>query len=94
MEAVELLNSIKMYGKIEYEDEDELLLSLIRAAMDTLEAAGVSKDNPTDLYKLAVERLALHYYENREEVGNGHPMPMGMNWMVEHLRLNTAWWNI
>lgn len=90
MKPEDFLGRLKLYGKIDYEDEDEMLIELIGAAMDTLEAAGVSKDNKTGLYKLAVQRLALHYYENREEVGSGHPMPMGMNWMVEHLRLNTA----
>lgn len=86
----ELLDGLKNYGKIEWDDEDELLGMLISAARDTLEAAGVSKDNATSLYRLAVERLAMHYYEHREEVGTGAPVPMGLNWMIEHLRLGDA----
>lgn len=90
MEPKDLLDKIKQYGKLEYSDEDDLIIGLIGAAMDTLENAGVSRESDSDLYILAVERLALHYYENREEVGGGQPVPMGMNWMIEHLRLNNG----
>ena len=90
MEPKDLIDKIKQYGKLEYSDEDDLIIGLIGAAMDTLENAGVSRESDSDLYILAVERLALHYYENREEVGGGQPVPMGMNWMIEHLRLNNG----
>lgn len=90
MEPKDLLDKIKQYGKLEYSDEDDLIIGLIGAAMDTLENAGVSRESDSDLYILAVERLALHYYENREEVGGGQPVPMGVNWMIEHLRLNNG----
>ena len=59
------LTSVKQYGKIEWDDEDDLIKQLINA----------------------VQRLAMHYYENREEIGGSSVMPMGMNWMIEHLRL-------
>lgn len=88
--AEDLLDRLKQYGKLEYSDEDDLIIGLIGAAMDTLENAGVSRESTSDLYVLAVERLALHYYENREEVGGGQPMPMGMDWMITHLRLNNG----
>lgn len=81
------LESVKQYGKIEWDDEDDLLKHLINAAQDTLEAAGIPRDIDKDLYRLAVQRLAMHYYENREEIGGSSVMPMGMNWMIEHLRL-------
>ena len=90
VKAEDLLCKMKQYGKLEYSDEDDLIISLLNAAMDTLEGAGVSRESDSDLYILAVERLALHYYENREEVGGGQPMPFGLNWMVEHLRLNNG----
>lgn len=91
MKAEDVLSKLKMYGKLEFfEDEEELLIDLINAAMDTLEGAGVSKESTSDLYMLAVERLALHYYENREEVGSGQPIPYGLNWMITHLRLKNG----
>lgn len=81
------LTSVKQYGKIDWDDEDDLIKQLIGAAQDTLEASGVPRDTDKDLYRLAVQRLAMHYYENREEIGSSSVIPMGMNWMIEHLRL-------
>jgi len=81
------LTSVKQYGKIDWNDEDDLIKQLIGAAQDTLEASGVPRDTDKDLYRLAVQRLAMHYYENREEIGSSSVIPMGMNWMIEHLRL-------
>ena len=60
-----------------------------KAIAETLAKAGIANTADSPLYRLAVTRLALHYYENREEVGGSQPMPMGMNWMIEHLRLHT-----
>lgn len=89
--AEEILKKLKMYGKLEFfDDEDELLMDLINAAIDSLEAAGVSRTSDSDLYRLAVERLALHYYENREEVGSGQTIPYGLKWMITHLRLKNG----
>lgn len=81
------LTYVKQYGKIDWNDEDDLIKQLIGAAQDTLEASGVPRDTDKDLYRLAVQRLAMHYYENREEIGSSSVIPMGMNWMIEHLRL-------
>ena len=81
------LTYVKQYGKIDWNDEDDLIKQLIGAAQDTLEASGVPRDTDKDLHRLAVQRLAMHYYENREEIGSSSVIPMGMNWMIEHLRL-------
>ena len=82
-----LLDAVKLFGKIDGNEEDTLILSLIGAAKDTLEASGVPRDMDCDLYAIAVERLVMHYYDNREEVGNNlNVMPMGVTWMIEHLR--------
>lgn len=81
-----LLNRIKIYGKISGNEEDELILQLIEAAKDTLNASGVPRDSDSELYSLAIERLVMHYYENREEIGANQQVPMGMNWMINHLK--------
>lgn len=83
----ELLDQFKGYGKLEYQEEDEVLQAFVDAAAESLEKAGIPNSSDSPLYRLAVTRLALHYYECREEVGTGQPIPMGLNWMVEHLRL-------
>lgn len=82
----ELLNKIKEYGKIESNEEDDMILQLIEAAKDTLNASGVPRDTEGKLYELAVERLVMHYYENREEAAASQQVPMGLNWMINHLK--------
>ena len=87
---MELLDQLKNYGKIEYED-DAMLETLIDAAKTTLYLAGVCEDKIIEsakpLYNLAVCRLALFYNENREEISDGKgAVPMGLNWMIEQLR--------
>lgn len=83
-----ILENMKIYGKIDYE-EDQILIMLIQAAVETLKHAGIPEDTNGSLYDLAVMRLALHYYENREEVGTSDKtMPMGINWMIEQIRNN------
>ena len=87
MDNTTLLDAVKLFGRIDGNEEDALILGFIGAAKDTLEAAGVPRDMDCDLYAIAVERLVMHYYENREEVGsNLKMMPMGISWMIEHLR--------
>ena len=87
MDAKDFLDGVKAYGRIEFDDDDELLLELLEAAMETLKRAGVPKDVDSPLYRLAVKRLTLHYYENPEEVTtHAAQVPMGMSWMIEQLR--------
>ncbi len=87
MEAKDLLEKLKSYDKIEYDTDDEVLLLVLEAAMETLHRVGVPENEGSALYKLAVLRLALHYYEHREEITTvTQTVPMGMNWMIEHLR--------
>lgn len=83
-----LLEQFKEYGKLEFYEDDAVILWLIDAAAETLRHAGIPDTSESPLYRLAVTRLALHYYENREEIGGSSEMPMGMNWMIEQLRLN------
>lgn len=87
-EAKALLEQFKHYGKIESEAEDEtVLIPLLEAAMETLWRSGVPEDTDTPLFRLAVCRMALHYYEFPEEAANtAGQMPMGLNWMIEQLR--------
>ncbi len=86
---VRIMAQFKEYAKLEFYEDDTVILWMIDAAAETLAKAGIANTADSPLYRLAVTRLALHYYENREEVGGSQPMPMGMNWMIEHLRLHT-----
>ena len=88
-----LLEGVKSNGKIPWDTEDDLIVLMINAARETLEMAGIPRDTINgqyhELYVLAVQRLAMHYYTQREETGSGQQtVPMGLSWMIEHLRLS------
>lgn len=57
---------VKLYCRIDGEEEDVLLYSLIDAAKDYLAGAGINDpDTPDHRYALAVKALVLHYYDYR-----------------------------
>lgn len=57
---------VKLYCRIDGEEEDVLLYSLIDAAKDYLAGAGIDDpDTPDQRYSLAVKALVLHYYDYR-----------------------------
>ena len=62
------LDEIKLYLRIDTDDEDELLSSLQLSAEEYLLNAGIEKDYEKQLYKLAVKLLISNWYENRNPV--------------------------
>ncbi len=62
------LDEVKQFLRIDWEDEDTLLTTLQMAAEEYLKNAGVNKDYTKALYKLAVQLLISHWYENRNTV--------------------------
>lgn len=79
------IDEVKRFGKIEYGGDDETVELCLNSAVDMLISAGV-KPRENNLYKMAACRLALHYYENREELSNFNQVPLGINTMIEQLR--------
>ena len=65
------LDEIKLYLRIDTDDEDELLSSLQLSAEEYLLNAGIEKDYEKQLYKLAVKLLISNWYENRNPVLTG-----------------------
>lgn len=65
------LDEIKLYLRIDTDDEDELLSSLQLSAEEYLLNAGIEKDYEKQLYKLAVKLLISNWYENRNPILTG-----------------------
>ena len=63
-----MLEKIKEYLKIDGNDEDITIQTLITSAELYLKNAGVIEDYQNELYDLAIKMLVLHWYENRESV--------------------------
>ena len=62
------LSTIKQYLKVDFEDDDELILSMQKAAEAYMENAGVTCSYESDLYQLAILLLVTNWYENRNAV--------------------------
>lgn len=59
------LNEVKLYLRIDTDDEDMLITELIGAAETYLINAGVFPDYSNAQYKLAVKMLVGEYYDGR-----------------------------
>lgn len=57
---------IKLYLKIEHDDEDAFLKDLLLAAKEFVTNAVGKIDETSNLYSLALLLLIAHFYENRE----------------------------
>lgn len=59
------LNEVKLYLRLDTDDEDELILEFISAAEMYLESSGIAPDYTNPQYKLAVKMLVSEYYDGR-----------------------------
>ena len=90
----EKLAALKQYLRVDTDEDDTLLSSLYDAARLYLENAGVpepEENNP--LYDLAVQRLAVFYYDQRndmqEDIRGNVQLTPGLNSMILQLRYST-----
>ena len=65
------IKEIKGYLRVDFEEDDILLQTLIYAAEEYLLNAGIKKDYSKSLYKLAISLLVKHWYDNRDSVAIG-----------------------
>ena len=83
------LASVKSYCRIDWDYEDELLTSLVEAAKDYLDGAGVPEreaDNP--MYALAVKAMVLDMYDHRGQTESASLSAIpGMSNMIVQLKL-------
>lgn len=81
-----MLEKIKEYLKIDSNDEDVTVQALITSAELYLKNAGVLEDYQNELYGLAIKMLVLHWYENREIVGNAKKMAFSLDNIITQLQ--------
>ena len=80
-----MLEEIKNYMRIDDDVEDNLINSLIEAANLYMVNAGV-KNFENDLYKLAIKMLVLHWYENREVIGEAKKLAFSLDNIITQLQ--------
>ena len=80
-----MLEEIKNYMRIDEDYDDNLINSLIEAANLYMLNAGV-KNTENDLYKLAIKMLVLHWYENREVIGEAKKLAFSLDNIITQLQ--------
>ena len=80
-----MLQEIKEYMRIDEDYEDLLIQTLITSAETYLSNAGVIVDYENSLYKLAVKMLVLHWYENREVIGDAKKLSYSLDSIITQL---------
>ncbi len=83
------LEELKLFLRIDGEEEDLLIESLKISAEEYLTNAGINKDYSKQLYKLAIKILVTHWYENREveNVGkNASKIAFGLDTIILQLK--------
>jgi len=83
--GVTMLEEIKNYMKIDEDYDDSLINSLIESANIYMVNAGV-KNFDNALYKLAIKMLVLHWYENREIIGNANKLSFSLDNIITQLK--------
>lgn len=83
------LEELKLFLRIDGEEEDLFIEGLQIAAEEYLTNAGIKKDYTKELYKLAIKILISHWYENRavETVGkNVSKIAFGLDTIIVQLK--------
>lgn len=80
-----MLEEIKNYMRIDEDYDDNLINSLIEAANLYMINAGVKKFE-NDLYKLAIKMLVLHWYDNREVIGEAKKLAFSLDNIITQLQ--------
>ena len=80
-----MLQEIKEYMRIDEDYEDLLIQTLITSAETYLSNAGAMADYENSLYKLAVKMIVLHWYENREVIGDAKKLSYSLDSIITQL---------
>ena len=81
------LEACKNFMRVDGDDDNALITSLMQAAKEYLDGAGIPEPaEATPLYTLAVHSLTLHYYDHRDAVGEEQSFPTGLRPIINQLK--------
>lgn len=78
------LDEVKNYLRVDGDDDDALIESLITSSAAYLTNAGAQDDG--NLYKLAQLMLISHWHENREPTGKADKLAYGLAGIILQLQ--------
>lgn len=79
------LDELKLYLRIDHDDEDTLLTSLLKTAKEYMKNAGCVISEG-ELYNLAIKILVSHWYENREVTGKADALAHSLDSIITQLK--------
>lgn len=84
------ISEMKEYLRVDGEDEDDTIISLINSAESYLKNAGCAltdaEGTPLKLAQLAIKQLVVHWYENREPVGKSDRLTFSLDNIITQLQ--------
>lgn len=82
------LAAVKLYMRVDGDEDDSIISSMYAAAEQYLKKAGaVQTSENSELYTLCVHALTLHYYDNRDNVDSEASFPLGVRPIITQLKL-------
>lgn len=80
-----MLEEVKKHIKIDGDEEDSIVSSLITAAETFLSNAGVEPSYEDELYIQAIKMLAGSWYDNRDAVGESNTHAFSLKSIITQL---------
>lgn len=80
------VQDIKLYLRVDHDEEDSFILSLQKSAENYLYNAGCIKNYDNELYKHAIRILIAHWYDNRGLIGSTDLIKYSLESIIYQLR--------
>lgn len=80
------LEELKNWLRVDDDYDDVTITGLQLAAEQYLNNAGVVKDYTNELYKLAINLLVTHWFENREPTGKADKLEFSLSSIIAQLK--------
>ena len=84
------IEELKLFLRIDDNEEDNLIQGLQLSAEEYLNNAGINKDYSKELYKLAVKLLVNHWYSNREVIGSAEKLAYSLDTIILQLKYSQS----
>lgn len=81
------LAECKLFMKVDTDADDALISGLMSAAVEYLRNAGVG-ESWSELYKLCVHALTLHWYDHRDDLETDKIMPAALRGVITQLKMD------
>lgn len=78
-----LLDKVKVYLRLDFDDEDDFIADLILGAKEYLKNAGIKSNENSNLYELCIKMIVSHWFENRGIVDD---IPKGCKSIITQLQ--------